>query len=267
MQKDEVIKIIKNQIGSNGEKGWPVAVRDRIAFPLFSELRVTEANVGVAFLWTMRDAIIPKLEKENLAIAANFYTPAGLQGMVRNILGNPFIRYVILLGEENSSMSSDDKISELTSANAIRAFFEKGVTQDRKIEKFENAVYFDKNISLELIEKIRENVEFIDLNRKMPGVSLDKKITEANKLIKNLEKKDNFMSPQVFDYEKTEEAFPYEEGPIIVHGLNIPDSWIKMIYNIFRYGKKNLMNANTDRWVKEINDMVVVVHNPQDMDL
>jgi thymidylate synthase (methanogen type) len=45
------------------------------------------------------------------------------------------------------------------------------------------------------------------------------------------------------------------------------DAWVKMIGNIYKYGRKNLMNANTDRWVKEINDMTVVVHNPQDMDL
>ena len=39
------------------------------------------------------------------------------------------------------------------------------------------------------------------------------------------------------------------------------------MHNIYRYGKKNLMDANTDRWVKEINDLVAVIHNPQDMDL
>jgi thymidylate synthase len=267
LEKDRIIETIKNQIGSNGQKGWPVSARDRIAFPNFSESRITDANVGVAFLWTMRDSVVPKLEKENLAIAANFYTPAGIQPMIRNILGNPFIRYIILFGEEYSSKSSGDKISELTSANAIRKFFENGINQERKIDGFESAVYIDKNISIESIEKIRQNIELIDLNKKMPVASLDEKIAEANRLIKTLEKKDIFIQPQVFDYEKTTESFPYEGGPIIVHGTNVPDAWIKMIGNIYRYGKKNLMNANTDRWIKEINNMVVVIHDPQNMDL
>ncbi len=267
MNKEKIIKAIKNQTGSNGERGWPVAARDRIAFPSFSESRVTDANASVAFLWTMRDSIIPKLEKENLAIAANFYTPAGIGPMIRNILGNPFIRYFILLGEEYSSKSSGDKISELTSANAIRRFFEKGINKDRKIDGFESAVYIDKSISVESIENIRKNVEFIDLNKKMPKASLDEKIKEANKLIKTLKKKDAFAEPRVFDYEKTAESFPYEGGPIVVHGRNIPDAWVKMIGNIYKYGRKNLMNANTDRLVKEINDMTVVIHDPQNMDL
>lgn len=263
-----MLEQIKDQIGSNNEKGWPVAVRDRIAFPHSKELRVTDANVAVTFLWTMRDAIIPKLEKENLSIATNFYTPAGLTGMIRNISANPYIRYIILLGEEYSSKSKDDQTSELTSANAIRAFFEKGIDEERKIPGFESAVHFDKNIPTELIEKLRKNVKLIDLNKNMPNASFDEKVKEANKLIRSLEKKEPFLDkPYTFDYEKIAESFPYEGGPIVVHGNTIPDSWIKMIYNIYRYGRKNLMNANTDRWVKEINNMTVVVHDPQNMNL
>lgn len=268
MSKEEFIEQIKNQIGSNGKKGWPVAVRDRIGFPHASELLVTDANVAVTFLWTMRDTILPKLIKENLALATNFYTPSGLQGMVRNILGNPFIRYVILLGEEYSSKAKTEKISELTSANAIRAFFEKGMNIDRKIDGFESSVKFDKNIPSELIEKIRKNVELIDLNKRMLNSSLDEKINEANKLIQILEKKEPFLNePHTFDYEKTSESFPYEKGPIIVHGKTIPECWIKMIHNIYRYGRMNLMNANTDRWIKEINNMTVVIEDSQNMDL
>ena len=163
-----MLDLIKQQIGSNGEKGWPVAVKDRIAFPNSKE--VTEANVAVTFLWTMRDAIIPKL-KTNLAIASNFYTPSGLTGMIRNILSNPYIRYIILLGEEYASKSEGDKMSELTSANAIRTFFEKGIDENRNLPGFEQAVYIDKNIPTELVKKVRENIELIDLNKKMPNSS------------------------------------------------------------------------------------------------
>lgn len=270
-----MFELIKEQIGSNGKKGWPVAVRDRVAFPHSKESRITDANVAVTFLWTMRDAVIPRLEKDNLAIATNFYTPAGLVGMIRNILANPYIRYIVLIGEEYSAKEGHSveqgKTSsgyQLTSAGAIRAFFEVGIDENRKIPGFESSVHFDKNIPTELINKLRENVELIDLNKMMPDASLSEKITEVNKLIRSLDKKGPFLEkPCMFDYEKTTESYPYEGGPIIVHGSTIPDSWIKMIYNIYRYGRKNLMNANTDRWVKEINDMTVVIHDPQNMDL
>ncbi len=262
-----LIESINELTGSNGAKGWPVAVRDRIAFPDKKELRVTKANFAVTFLWTMRDAVLPHLNKDNLAIASNFYTPAGLEGMVRNILANPHIRYVIMFGEEYASKKGSDTKTALTSANAIRAFFEKGIDDERRVIGFETSVHFDKNIPTELINKVREKVELIDLNAKMPDASLKDKINEANKLMKQ-SLKEPFMSEALtFGFEKPDETFPYEGGPLIVHGSNIPDSWIKMIYMINRYGRKNLMNANTDRWIKEINNMVVVIHEPQDMDL
>lgn len=265
-----MLELIKQQLGSNGEKGWPVAVKDRISYPSARERMITDANVAVTFLWTMRDSVLPKLEKNNLAIATNFYTPSGLAGMIRNILANPYIRYVILLGEEYSSKNAakEGSSADMTSANAIRAFFGKGINAEGKISGFETAVHFDMNIPTELIKKVAQDVELIDLNRKMPNASFDDKIAEANRLIRTLAKKGPFLEkPYTFAYEKSKESFPYEGGPIVVHGSTIPDSWIKMIYNIYRYGRKNLMNANTDRWVKEINNMVVVIHDPQNMDL
>jgi len=260
------LELIDKQTGSDGKQGWPVAVKDRVAYSSGAQAR--DANVAVTFLWTMRDAVIPKLDKKNLAIATNFYTPAGLEGMVRNILGNPYIRYVVMLGEEYSSRSKDDQISELTSANAIRAFFEKGIGDDRKLPGFESAVHFDKNIPTEVINKARQSVELIDLNKKMPDASLEEKVTEANRLLASLERKGHFLDkPIIFGYEQSSQSFPYEGGPIIVHESTIPRAWVEMIHNIKRYGRPNLMNANTDRWVKEINDMIVVIHDPQNTDL
>ncbi len=254
-----MLEKIKSLPTSDGSKGWPVAVKDRIAYS-----EVKEANVAVTFLWTIRDEIIPKLDKENLAIATNFYTPSGLEGMIRNILANPQIRYIIMLGEEYSSR--EDHKAELTAANALRTFFEKGI-KDRKLPGFESAVNFDKNIPEEEINKIKDNITLIDLNKEMPNASFDEKIKKINQLLNNLQKKQPFSQPITFDYEPAEESFPYEGGPIVVHGKNIPLTWIEIMHQIYRYGRDNLMNANTDRWVKEINNLVAVIHDPQDFSL
>ncbi len=256
-----MIEKIRNLTTSDGTRGWPVAVKDRIAYK-----EIKAANVAVTFLWTMRDAIVPKLYKENLAIATNFYTPAGLEGMVRNILGNPYIRYIILLGEEYSSKEKNK--TELTSANAIRTFFEKGINSERKIPGFEGAVHLDKNIPTELINKVRENVQLIDLNKKMQNSSFEEKIAECNRLLKTVEKKPPFLEkPLTFDYDLAVESFPYEGGPLLVKGTTIPKTWIEIMYQIYRYGRDNLMDANTDRRVKEINGLIAVVNDPQNLDL
>jgi len=190
--------------------------------------------------------------------------------MIRNILANPNIRYIIMFGEEYSSKKNDSEkdVQDLTAANAIRVFFEKGIDEERKIPGFESGVHVDKNIPTELIKKVSENVKLIDLNKEMPGAELSEKIKKANELIKTLEKKEPFLDmPYCFDYEETSDSFPYEGGPLVVHGSSIPNTWIDVIKNIYRYGRKNLMNADTDRWVKEINNLVAVIHDPQNEDL
>ncbi|MFH0711953.1 MAG: thymidylate synthase [archaeon] len=259
---------IKNQVGSNGERGWPVAVRDRIHFPHPKESVVSDASAGVTFLWTERMGVVPNLDKSNLAIATSFYTPSGLEGMVRNVLGNPFIRHVIMLGDEYSSRTDfaagGRSTNEMTSANAIRAFFKRGITSNRKLEGFGNSIYFDKNIPTEEIDKVRRNVDLVDLNLVMLGASLDVKIKRANKLMDRFERGNPFGRPQTFGYEEMSDSFPYEGGSLIVHGRNIPEAWVRMISVINRFGVFNLMNAGTDRKVKEINNMTVVVEDSQD---
>ncbi len=267
-KEKEILELIKNQTGSNNQKGWPVAVKDRISYHCASDGDVKPANVAVTFLWTMRDEVLPKLEKKNLAIASNFYTPSGLNGMVRNILGNPCIRYIIMLGEEYSSKEEKDKNTDMTSANALRKFFEKGISEERQVPGFEQSVYFDKHIPAEMINKVRENVELIDLNSRFPDHTLQQKIEEANRLIRELDSKEPFLDkPMTFDYEEASESSPHEGGPITVSGTTIPRTWLEIMHFIYKYGKSNLMNADTDRWVKEVNNLVAVIHDPQSTDL
>jgi thymidylate synthase (methanogen type) len=93
-------------------------------------------------------------------------------------------------------------------------------------------------------------------------------VIEANRLLRTLEKKEPFLEkPHTFEFEKSTDSFPYEGGALVIHGETIPKTWIKLIHNIYRHGKKNLMNADTDRWVKEINNIVAVVHDPLNIDL
>jgi len=265
----ELLNAIKEQGTSTGEKGWPVAAKDRIAFAACKDCELKDEQVSLTFLWTMRDVVIPKLEKQNLALASNFYTPAGIPVMVRNMLANPQIRYMIMLGNEYACSSPNNQgLQQLTSANALRSFFSKGINPERKVQGFESAVYFDKNIPAEMIQKAAQSVKLIDLNSEMPQASLEEKISKANELLRSLPKKEPFLEkPLTFAFEQMSESLPFEGGPLLVRGKSIPEAWIEIMNAIFTYGKKNLMNASTDRWIKEINNMVCVIEDSQNLDL
>lgn len=233
---------------------WPVVVKDRIAH--FSENK----NVAVCFLWTERTNVLPYLEKENLALAANLYShQKGIEPIIRNCLANPYIRNIIILGNK-----ADGK-----SCEALKKFFKEGLNEKREVVGFEEETYIDKNIPFDMINLMRDSIRIYDLTEKHEN--LQDQIREANVLIKNLEKKEPYLeSSLIFKHEEPEtKIFPYEGGPLVVRGKSVMDTWIEIIHQIMRYGVENLMDAGTDRVVREINNMVAVVYDddPDDPDL
>ncbi|MBU2634060.1 MAG: hypothetical protein KJ674_02340 [Nanoarchaeota archaeon] len=230
---------------------WPVVVKDRIAFC------EPNKNVAVCFLWTERTNVLPYLEKDNLALAANLYShQKGIEPLIRNCLANPCIRYIILLGNKQDGKSLE----------ALKNFFEKGLNESREIIGFDDT-YIDKNIPLDKINLLRTSIQLFDLTEKN---GLKEQIEETNGLIKSLEKKEAYSESCNFNFEEPEtKTFPFEGGPLIIRGKSVIETWMNIIYNIMRYGVENLMDANTDRVVREINNLVAVVYedDPDDPDL
>ena len=233
---------------------WPVVVKDRIAY--FSEKK----NVAVCFLWTERTNVLPYLEKENLALAANLYShQKGIEPLIRNCLANPFIRHIILLGNKQDGKSCD----------ALKSFFKDGLNNKREIIGFEDETYIDKSIPFDSINLMRNSIKIYDLTEKHDN--LQDQIKETNVLIKNLETKKPYLeNPLNFKHEEPEtKTFPYEGGPLVVRGKSVMDTWIEITHQIMKYGVKNLMDVGTDRVVREINNLVAVVYDddPDDPDL
>lgn len=235
---------------------WPVVVKDRIAFVNENK----KANVAVCFLWTERTDVLPYLEKENLALAANLYShQKGIEPLIRNCLANPYIRYIIVLGNKQ----------DCKGCNTLKNFFKYGLNEKRGIIGFEDETYIDKNIPFDTINLMRNSIRIFDLTERFDN--LEEQIKETNSLIRNLEKKEPYLEESlVFKHEEPKtRIFPYEGGPLIVRGKSVMDTWIEIIYQIMRYGVENLMDINTDRVVREINNMVGVVYDddPNDPDL
>jgi thymidylate synthase len=231
---------------------WPVVVKDRISY--FCDKK----SVAVCFLWTERTNVLPYLEKDNLAIAANLYShQKGIEPLIRNCLANPCIRYIILMGNKQDGKSLE----------ALKSFFKNGLNEKRQIIGFDDT-YIDKNIPIEQINLMRDSIQIFDLTENYN--SLEEQIKSTNDLMKKLERKGAYSDPVYFDFEEPEtKTFPFEQGPLIIRGRTVIETWIEIIYNIMRYGVENLMDANTDRIVREINNLVAVVYdeNPDEPDL
>ncbi len=78
----------------------------------------------------------------------------GIEKIAVNLVSNPNIRYLILAGRESGHFP----------ANALKALFENGIDKKGYILKTRAPTAILKNIPKEAIERLREQVQLIDLN-------------------------------------------------------------------------------------------------------
>ncbi len=57
-----------------------------------------KSNVAICSLWSLKDVVTKGIETDKFALAGNMYYNEGINYLLRAILSNPNIRYVILCG-------------------------------------------------------------------------------------------------------------------------------------------------------------------------
>jgi len=75
---------------------WPIYFRERL------QIGNLASCVGIATLWTPVGRILADVPCKNYAVAGQLYTKRGVDFIVRNILANPQIRYLIVCGVERT---------------------------------------------------------------------------------------------------------------------------------------------------------------------
>jgi len=77
------------------------------------------SNVGIVTLWTLKAKVAARLDPSDYAAIGQLYSPTqGLDYLVRNLLANPSIRYLVVAGHDLSG-----------SGRALCDFFERGVDE------------------------------------------------------------------------------------------------------------------------------------------
>ena len=193
-------------------KSWPLYYRDEL------EVGNPEACISICTLWTPRTLISKWLERGSFAVVGNLYSRDGLNPMTRNILANPTIRYIIVCGE-----SLND------SAEALFAFFEKGVDAEWKIVS--NGGLIDREIPLATLNLVRENVSIIDLRGLIST-------EEIKRVIKSLKPLPPFSEHYIFPTsEPIVEVRPSEKIGFILRESTVAEAWIKLVYYVMTFGR------------------------------
>ena len=222
-------------------KEWPIYFKDKLI------LGNLDSNVGVATLWMPKENVANGIDSRSYCVCGQLYTKRGINAMLRNILANPVIRYLILCG-----------IDRQRSGDALLKFFNSGVKVDfgksGELEGFrilgDDEALLDKEISLEALELVRKNVEIFDLRMKP--------VNEISKKVKSLKKLGSFGEPQTFpEPAKSQIArYPSELSSFKVRRDYIGDAWIDVLKTIDRFG---FVTSGMYGKVKQVQNLSVTV--------
>ncbi len=196
---------------------WPIYFKDRL---IVGDL---DSNVGVATLWMPKESVAAQLARGYFSVCGQLYTKRGINPLLRNILANPKIAYIVLCGVDRQG-----------SGDALLTFFNKGITGDAAGQGWriigDDEALLDKELPLDALELVRKNVEIFDLRMK-PLEQVSAKIT-------SLKKKRAFAQPQTFPESPMPKptGYPSDMSVFKVRRDYIGDAWLDALKIIHRFG-------------------------------
>lgn len=194
---------------------WPIYFKDRL------KISNDKSGVAIATLWTPMEAVQKLVDEDSYYVMGQLYTKKGINYLLRNILANPQIHKLYIVGNDL-----------MDSGKAILALKEKGIGEDYKVIDDESAV-IEKEISLEAIELFRKKVEIIDLI----GPANLAKLKETIKF----EKAKTWSEPMAFDDPpkvKTS-VYPSEFDLIKIRRAKISEAYPSVLKHVMMFGAES----------------------------
>ncbi len=208
-------------------KDWPKYFKDRLI------VENLNSSIGVVTLWMPKENVAEYLKKDTYSVCGQLYTKQGINYIIRNILANPLIQNLVMVG-----------IDRQESGKALKGFFENGVESKTdsnqeillwKIKGVKKA-FIDGEIPKEYLDKVRKNVNFHDF-RDLSLEDMAKKVSEIHKEFKNA---DSFCDPVTFpDPERTSpETYPSDHSVFKIRRKYIGEAWLDALKTVTRFGRR-----------------------------
>lgn len=224
-------------------ENWPVEYKEKVI------LGNPTSNIGIATLWTTRDIVCEKLNKEDYCIVANFYDVFnGLEPLVRNCLSNTDIRYILIVGNDRAK-----------SKEVLMKFFEDGVDENHIVNGTNTPL--PKEIPREELQKLKKNVEIFDLTSELKSFDDPQEYKEViEKCIKNLKKRPSYDENRIFPKKKiVVETFPSTGAVYKFESAHVAECWLKILGCINKYGSLTQTTLAESSKVKECINVISVI--------
>jgi len=218
-------------------KDWPLLYKDVL---LKGNL---DSCIGVCSLWTQRE-IVEKIinDRSRYAVIGNLYSAQGINAIIRNIMANPRIRYLVLWGSELS-----------LSGHSLLQLIKQGVDGQRRIINGRGEI--EAEIPREIVDEFRQNVEVIDLR----GRNMNK----LPKILKILPPKPPFAKKaRIFKPAQVlTTVLPSEAVGFRIEGQKVATTWLKILNLINNYGLLKHSRYSQKNQIREVLNLTAVVTN------
>lgn len=210
------------------------------------------SQVAICTLWTKKELMAEKLDMNKISVIGNLYSPKrGVSFLVRNILANPKIRYLIVCGLDRSG--SGQVLVDLAK-NGFKKNESKKNSRDywQAISNIENRI--DIEIERKALETFCKCVEVIDARE-------EKDLGKIQNVIDNLNQNlPSFIpDPLIFPDPPKEKTniFPAESSAHVIRGERIAEVWLKILDHILKFGITDQTAYQNQQ--KEIIDIISVI--------
>lgn len=226
-----------------------------------NQLIIGTGYIAICTGWTPAKSVASKLDPSDYAVIGNLYSASrGINFLVRNLLANPYVRYLVVI-----NLTREDKISG--SVQCLKDFFENGVYKGKNdvgkpcwvIDSLVKG-YIDIDIPLEVLNQLRSSVTLKDC---LTVYSILPTVKEISKPMYGTFIKP-WAEPMVFPYsEPTSEVKPGPRYGHRIEGKTIAETWIKILQRIKTTG--TIRPTGYDgKWQELIDLMAIVTDEPED---
>ena len=224
-------------------KEWPFYFKELI------KVSNLDSNVAVVTLWTKKEIVYKCLNEDLYCACGQLYSKnEGISALIRNLLLNKNIRYLIVTGLDLNG-----------SGEALLDFFKNGVDEDYRIIGSRNA-FVDKEINMSSIKNLRKNVEVFDFRSVRDYCKL-------NDFIKGLERKEAYGKWEMFREREIKEVlrYPTDNSGFKIRSKYVGMAWLKLVDYVMRFGI--VKDSEQGERQKEILNTCVVIEeeNPEDI--
>ncbi|WP_267383616.1 thymidylate synthase [Cyanobacterium sp. uoEpiScrs1] len=207
-------------------------------------------HVAIIAGWTVRQSISKYLKPEDYAVIGNLYSPTrGISPLVRNLLANPHVRYLVIL-----QITKEDK--NAGGCQCLLDFLQQGCKQGisdtgKNIWVINSTIrgYIDIEIPADVSENLRQSLKYKEA----------KSIKEVVNIVQDFNQLKTKPWGKPLTFPQKEISTTVLPGPRYGHrieGKTIAETWVRVLHRIKTTG--TIRQTTYGQW-QELIDLIAIV--------